>query len=127
MTSVELKVDVLEKGTLSVRLPEGARLFNTFVNGEGVSVVREGDAYLFHVAANAEGDRSADVRLVYASYSAGTQQRRISRTRGTKPEHSLGKRDVAGRDSARLQEPARIIKVDCSMHEEITAGMLVWH
>jgi hypothetical protein len=72
MTSVELKVDVLEKSTLSVRLPEGARLFNTFVNGEGVSVVREGDAYLFHVAANAEGDRSADVRLVYATYGAGT-------------------------------------------------------
>jgi len=72
LTSVELKVDVLEKSTLRVRLPEGARLFNTFVNGEGVSVVREGDAYLFHVAANTDAERSATVRLVYAAPGAGT-------------------------------------------------------
>ena len=66
MTSVQLRVDVLEKSTLRVRLPEGARLFNTFVNGEGVSVVREGDSYLFHVAPSLDGGRAADVRLAYA-------------------------------------------------------------
>jgi hypothetical protein len=63
---VELKVDVLETSTLRVRLPEGARLFNTFVNGESVAVVREGDAYLFHVAANTDAERSAAVHLVYS-------------------------------------------------------------
>ncbi len=71
LTAVELKVDVLEKSTLRVRLPEGARLFNTFVNGESVSVVREGDAYLFHVAANADAGRSAAVHLVYSAPGAG--------------------------------------------------------
>jgi hypothetical protein len=71
LTSVDLRVVVLEKSTLRVRLPEGARLFNTFVNGESVSVVREGDAYLFHVAANTEADPSASVRLVYSAQSAG--------------------------------------------------------
>jgi len=65
LTAVELKVDVLEKSTLRVRLPLGARLFNTFVNGESVSVVREGDAYLFNVASIADADHSAAVRLVY--------------------------------------------------------------
>lgn len=66
LTAVELKVDVLEKSTLRVRLPESSQLFNTFVNGESVSVVREGDAYLFHVAPNSEGNRAASVRLVYS-------------------------------------------------------------
>jgi hypothetical protein len=66
LTAVELKVDVLEKSTLRVRLPDGASLFNTFVNGESVPVVREGAAYLFHVSPNSGSNGSATVRLVYA-------------------------------------------------------------
>lgn len=66
LTAAELRVDVVEKSTLRVRLPEGARMFNTIVNGESVSVVREGDAYLFHVSPNAAGSLAATVRLVYA-------------------------------------------------------------
>lgn len=66
LTAIDLKLEVVEKSTLHVRLPEGARLFNTFVNGESVSVVREGDACLFHVAPNTGSDHSAAVRLVYA-------------------------------------------------------------
>lgn len=67
LTLVDLRVQVLEKSTLSVRLPGGARLFNALVNGEGVAVVREGDAYLFHVSSNSDADRSASVRLVYSA------------------------------------------------------------
>lgn len=66
LTAVDLKVEVLEKSTLRVRLPEGARLFNTFVNGESVSVVREGDAWLFHVTPNTSDERNAAVKLVYS-------------------------------------------------------------
>ncbi|HEY5228106.1 MAG TPA: hypothetical protein VIJ19_06165, partial [Opitutaceae bacterium] len=71
LTSMDLKIAVAEKSTLSVRLPEGARLFSTFVNGVGAAVVREGDAYLFHVAANADADTRADVRLAYSVQGAG--------------------------------------------------------
>jgi hypothetical protein len=67
LTAVDLKVDVLEKSTLRVRLPEGARLFNTVVNGESVSVVREADAWLFHVVPDNAGGRAATVRLVYSA------------------------------------------------------------
>ncbi len=66
LTALTLQVEVVEKSTLRVRLPEGAQLFNTFVNNESVAVVREGDAYLFHVSPNTAADRSAQVRLVYA-------------------------------------------------------------
>jgi hypothetical protein len=66
LTSVELQLQVTDKGTLRVRLPDAAQLFNTFVNGESVSVVRDGDAYLFHVAPSAVANRTAAVRLVYA-------------------------------------------------------------
>ncbi|MBW8781884.1 MAG: hypothetical protein JF599_08355 [Verrucomicrobia bacterium] len=66
LTAAELNVEVVEKSTLRVRLPKGARLFNTLVNGEGVSAVREDDAYLFHVSPNTAADHTAKVRLVYA-------------------------------------------------------------
>jgi len=71
LTAAELKVDVLEKSTLRVRLPEGARMFNTIVNGESVLVVRENDAYLFHVSPNTGANASASVRLVYTTPGAG--------------------------------------------------------
>ncbi len=71
LTAAELKVDVLEKSTLRVKLPEGARLFNTIVNGESVLVVREGDAYLFHVSPNTGSSASALVRMVYTSAGSG--------------------------------------------------------
>ena len=67
MTAVDLKVDVLEKSTLRVRLPQSARLFNTLVNRESVSVVREGDAWLFHVGPETAGGRTATVRIVYSA------------------------------------------------------------
>lgn len=66
LTAAELRVEVVEKSTLRVRLPEGSRLFNTFVNGESVAVVREGDEYLFHVAPGTAAGRQATVRIVYA-------------------------------------------------------------
>jgi hypothetical protein len=66
LTAVDLRVDVAEKSTLRVRLPAGARLFNTLMNGESVAVVRDGDAYLFHVSPNTAADASARVRFVYA-------------------------------------------------------------
>ncbi len=66
LTTVALKLEVAEKSTLRVRLPEGSRLFNTFVNAESVSAAREGDAYLFYVSPNTGADRSAAVRLAYS-------------------------------------------------------------
>ncbi len=66
LTAAELRVEVVEKSTLRVRLPEGSRLFNTMVNGESVSVVREGAEYLFHVAPSTASGRVAKVRIVYA-------------------------------------------------------------
>ncbi|HVU18881.1 MAG TPA: hypothetical protein VHD32_18395 [Candidatus Didemnitutus sp.] len=76
LTGVELQVDVVEKSALHVRLPAGARLYNLFVNGESVPIVREDDAYLFHVTPNAGSNGSASVKLVYATEavaSAGSQ------------------------------------------------------
>jgi hypothetical protein len=66
LTSVDLQIAGTAKTTLRVRLPEGARLFNTSVNGETVAVVRDGDAFLFHVAPGAVNGRgTAPVRMVY--------------------------------------------------------------
>jgi hypothetical protein len=67
LTAVDLKVEVVEKGTLRLRLPQGSSLFNVLVNDEGVSLVREGDAWLFHVFPAPEGDRPASVRFVYSA------------------------------------------------------------
>ncbi len=71
LTAVDLHLDVVEKSTLRVRLPEGAQLFNTLVNGGSVSVGRDGDAWLFHVPPGAAGERTARVRLVYSATHPG--------------------------------------------------------
>ncbi|ACB73614.1 LysM peptidoglycan-binding domain-containing protein [Opitutus terrae] len=78
LTAVELNMDVVEKSTLRIKLPTQARLFNTFVNAESVSVVREGDECLFHVFPNSAADHSATVRLVYST--PGQTARRIALT-----------------------------------------------
>jgi hypothetical protein len=70
LTAVNLQVQVAEKGPLSLRLPKNAQLYNVLVNDEGVSLVREGDAWLFHVFPSHDVTRPASLRFVYAS-SAG--------------------------------------------------------
>jgi hypothetical protein len=70
LTTVELAVDVVEPSTLKVTLPAGAKLFNTLVNGEGVALVFEGGAYLFHVGANTGSDHAATVRFAYTVTAA---------------------------------------------------------
>jgi len=66
MTSVELDAEVVEKTTMRVLLPDQAALVNSFVNGDSVPVVREGDAYLFNVAPGTSGEHQATIRMVYS-------------------------------------------------------------
>ncbi|MCW1926202.1 hypothetical protein OKA05_26830 [Luteolibacter arcticus] len=72
LTAVDLNVRVAEKGTLKLELPEGADLYNVLVNEDGVSLVKDGSAWLFHVHPAPEGDRPASVRFVYAMNGKGT-------------------------------------------------------
>lgn len=67
LTAVKLQVRVAEKGTLRLRLPKGAELYNVLVNDEGASLVREGDDWLFYVFPAADPQKPASVRFVYAS------------------------------------------------------------
>jgi hypothetical protein len=67
VTSVDLAVQVAEKGRLRLTLPEDASLFNVLVNGDGVSLVKEGASWLFYVYPAPENDRPASVRFVYAN------------------------------------------------------------
>jgi hypothetical protein len=66
LTSAELTVEVVDKSTMRVLLPDGAQLFNTFVNGESVPVVREDEAYLFNVSPGTGQEHQATIRMVYA-------------------------------------------------------------
>ena len=69
LTAVDLKMKVVGKGTLRLKLPTGASLFNVLVNDEGATLVREGDEWLFYVFPSPEVSRPATVCFVY---SAGT-------------------------------------------------------
>jgi hypothetical protein len=66
LTAAELNVEVVEKCAVRARLPENAQLFNTFVNGQSVPVVREGDAWLFNVSPGTAQARQAVIRMVYS-------------------------------------------------------------
>jgi hypothetical protein len=65
LTAAELNVEVVEKSPMRIRLPDQAQLFNTFVNGESVPVVREDDAYLFNVSPGTGQEHEATIRIVY--------------------------------------------------------------
>jgi hypothetical protein len=69
LTAVDLKMQVVGKGTLRLKLPKGSALFNVLVNDEGATLVREGDEWLFYAFPSPEVGRPATVRFVY---SAGT-------------------------------------------------------
>ena len=71
LTAVDLKMQVVGKGSLRLKLPKGAALFNVLVNDEGATLVREGDEWLFYVFPSPEVGRPATVRFVY---SAGTRK-----------------------------------------------------
>jgi len=67
LTAVEMKMQVVAKGTLRLKLPEKAELFNVLVNDEGATLVRDGDAWLFYVFPSPEPSQPATVRFVYST------------------------------------------------------------
>ncbi|MES2476688.1 MAG: hypothetical protein V4640_12965 [Verrucomicrobiota bacterium] len=69
LTSVELQLEVTGKGTLRLKLPQGADLYNVLVNDEGSPLVREGDDWLFYAFPSPVTGQPATVRFVYSSAS----------------------------------------------------------
>ncbi len=68
LTSVDLVVDVIQRSSLSIQLPEGGELFSIFVNGESVHSIRQkgsSNTWQFTVLPGID-DRTAQVRLVYS-------------------------------------------------------------
>ena len=64
LTSVDLAIEVVQRGSLTVGLPPGGELFHLFVNGESVHSVREGDVWQFYILPGSD-DRTARVKFAY--------------------------------------------------------------
>jgi hypothetical protein len=71
LTAVSMNMQLVGKSTLRLKLPEGAELFNVFVNDEGATLVREGGDWLFHVFPSPEVGRQTEVRFVYSARLRG--------------------------------------------------------
>ncbi|MCH7224637.1 hypothetical protein [Haloferula sp. A504] len=67
MTGVTLKIDVSEKSTLRLKLPQDVSPFNLLVNGEGVPLVRDGDVWLFYITPSPLGEGPAELAFTYAT------------------------------------------------------------
>ncbi len=67
LTAVNMKMQVVGKGTLRLKLPAGAELFNVLVNDEGATLVREGGEWLFYVFPSPEVGKPTVVRFVYSA------------------------------------------------------------
>jgi hypothetical protein len=74
LTAVNMRMQLVGKSTLRLRLPDGAELFNVFVNDEGATLVREGGDWLFHVFPSPEVGRQTEVRFVYSAALRGRRQ-----------------------------------------------------
>ncbi len=72
VTKVVLTMEVSEKSPLRVTLPNGASLFNAFVNRQSVALVREtagGNTYLFYVFPQEDSNR-AQVTFAYGIFAS---------------------------------------------------------
>ena len=64
-TAVKLQMKVIQRSTLRIAFESEGELFNVFVNGESVGVVRDGAGYLFYVVPGTGGSE-AEVEFAYA-------------------------------------------------------------
>ncbi|MCG8652455.1 MAG: hypothetical protein MI861_21620 [Pirellulales bacterium] len=68
LTAVDVTVEVIQRSSLIVGLPESGELFSIFVNGESVHSIRQGgnaNAWQFYILPGID-DRTASVRFVYS-------------------------------------------------------------
>ena len=68
LTAVDVVMEVIQRSSLSVSLPEGGELFSIFVNGESVNSIRQNGAantWQFYILPGID-DRTAKVRFVYS-------------------------------------------------------------
>ncbi|MCM2369843.1 hypothetical protein [Aporhodopirellula aestuarii] len=68
LTATDMTVEVIQRSSLSVGLPEGGELFSVFVNGESIHSIRQGgevNAWQFYILPGID-DRTAKVRFVYS-------------------------------------------------------------
>lgn len=71
LSSVDITMEVIQRSSLSVQLPEGGELFSIFVNGESVHSIRQnGTTWQFYILPGID-DRTAQVRFVYLLKGAG--------------------------------------------------------
>ena len=70
VTAVELAAEVIQRGSLTVTLPDGGQLFSIFVNNESVHSIREGDQWRFHVLPGVD-QRYASVHFIYSAPGSG--------------------------------------------------------
>lgn len=68
LTSVDVVMEVIQRSSLSVGLPDGGELFSIFVNGESVNSIRHvgtTNTWQFYILPGIN-DRTAQVRFVYS-------------------------------------------------------------
>lgn len=64
ITAMDLQLDVISRGALTLTMPEGAQLFSAFVNGEGVEVARR-DGQIAVPVESVDQAYQASIRLIY--------------------------------------------------------------
>lgn len=82
MNQAELGIEILQRGSLTLTLPENSRLFGVLVNEESVLVVQDedGDSYRFQVTGDTAGKNKdfAKVRFTYATSLGGLNARNLN-------------------------------------------------
>jgi hypothetical protein len=78
LTAVDITMEVIQRSSLSVQLPEGGELFSIFVNGESVHSIRQnGTTWQFYILPGID-DRTAQVRFVYLLKGAGLSDLKLT-------------------------------------------------
>lgn len=79
LTAVDVQMEVIQRSSLAVKLPEGGELFSIFVNGESVNSIRQSgqsSTWQFYILPGMD-DRSAQVRFVYLVTGKNLRQMKL--------------------------------------------------
>ncbi len=79
LTAVDVRMEVIQRSSLSVGLPKGGEIFSIFVNGESVNSIRVGgetNAWQFYILPGMD-DRTANVRFVYTVPGIGLRNLKL--------------------------------------------------
>ncbi|WP_182867425.1 hypothetical protein [Stieleria mannarensis] len=124
LTSVDVTVEVIQRSSLSVGLPQGGELFSIFVNGESVHSIRQGgdtNRWQFYILPGID-DRTATVRFVYSVTGGRLSDLQLTSPELNVPLENIQWNVVAPKGFELIDDDGNLELITQTQHEQYDRG-----